>query len=592
MRVPPNAPILGLIALAVVGLALAPLMASPFSITLLNYIGLGALVALGLVLLTGFGGLTSFGQASLVGIGAYTTAWLTTSLGASPWLGALAALAMTGLVAAVLGAVTLRLGGHFLPLSTLAWGIAIYFLFGNIPGLGAHDGIRDIPPLNLFGVSLISNSAIYYLIWACLGIAMWLMSNLLDSREGRAIRSLRGGATMLASLGVNLFRIRLVIFVLAALLAGLSGWLYAHMNRFVSPAPFEVRPSIEYLLMAMVGGSTSIFGAPLGAAVVTLLKNFFQDALPHLSRNASQLEIVAFSILLILILQHARGGVMSAVKRILPRWEVALPSATSETLPRRTQPQAGTPLLAVSDALKRFGGLTAVNKVSFDVKAGEIVALVGPNGAGKSTMFNLITGALSSSSGTFSFLGEDITNAPQRRIAQAGIARTFQHVKLRPKMTLLDNVLLGTYSRTDSGFVRGALRLNAAEEARAKADALYQLERVGLGDKALDLAGNLSLGAQRMVEVARALASDPVLLVLDEPAAGLRKGEKDALGAQLRRLKAEGVTILIVEHDMDFVMDLVDRMVVMDFGAKLAEGLPAEIRANPVVQEAYLGGVA
>src|SRR5262249_40148684 len=288
------------------------MLVAPFTVTLLNYIGIGAIVALGLVLLTGFGGLTSFGQASLVGIGAYATAWLTTCAGANPWLGLALALCLTGAIAAVLGAVTLRLGGHFLPLSTIAWGIAIYFLFGNIPGLGFHDGIKDIPALSIGGISLVSNAAIYYLIWSILGGAMWLTANLLDSREGRAVRALRGGTTMVASLGVDMFRIRLVIFVLGALLAGIAGWLYAHMNRFVSPSPFEVRPSIDYLLMALVGGPTSIYGAVVGAAVVMLLKNFFQGLLPHLSSNAGQLEVVAFSVLLILILQHARGGLMRA----------------------------------------------------------------------------------------------------------------------------------------------------------------------------------------------------------------------------------------------------------------------------------------
>ena len=242
--------------------------------------------------------------------------------------------------------------------------------------------------------------------------------------------------------------------------------------------------------------------------------------------------------------------------------------------------------------MKRFGGLVAVNDVSFDVKTGEIVALIGPNGAGKSTMFNLITGAQRPTAGRITFLGRDITSLPQQKIATAGIARTFQHVKLRPAMSLLDNVLLGTYVRTRSGFAFGASRLDRGEEAQAKAEALRQLERVGLLEKAQVHAGNLPLGSQRMVEVARALAADPVLIVLDEPAAGLRRGEKHALASQLRDLKDEGVTILIVEHDMEFVMGLVDRVVVMDFGAKLTEGLPSEVRASPVVQEAYLGGVA
>jgi branched-chain amino acid transport system permease protein len=424
-----------------------------------------------------------------------------------------------------------------------------------------------------------------------LGGSIWLVSNLLNSREGRAIRSLRGGAVMLASLGVSLFRVRLTIFVIAALLAGLSGWLYAHMTRFVSPSPFEIRPSIEFLLMALAGGSASVYGSVIGAGLVILLKNWIQDVLPLFTTNAGQLEIVAYSVLLILLLQYARGGVMSLVLRLIPAKE-AKRVVGDVGLPRRAAPVKGTPLLQIENATKRFGGLVAVNGVSFEMRAGEILGLIGPNGAGKSTMFNLVTGALPSDGGTFRFLGQDITNLPQARIAKLGIARTFQHVKLRPGMTLIDNVLLGTYLRTSAGFLGGALRLDRAEEATATREALDQLARVGLAEKAYDKAGSLPLGNQRVLEVARALASDPVLLVLDEPAAGLRKGEKEALARQLRDLRDTGVSILLVEHDMEFVMGLVDRLVVMNFGCKLMEGAPEDARRSPAVQEAYLGGQA
>jgi branched-chain amino acid transport system permease protein len=248
--------------------------------------------------------------------------------------------------------------------------------------------------------------------------------------------------------------------------------------------------------------------------------------------------------------------------------------------------------MQVEAATRRFGGLIAVNDVSFEVRAGEILALIGPNGAGKTTMFNLITGALRSSGGRITFAGKDITKATACTIARAGIARTFQHVKLRPRMSLIDNVLLGAYSRTRAGFFAGALRLDRAEEERARGEAMRQLERVGLGAKPYELAGNLPLGNQRLLEIARALAADPVLLVLDEPAAGLRRQEKLALAELLRTLRAEGLTILLVEHDMDFVMGLVDRIVVMEFGCKLTEGTPDAVRADARVQEAYLGGVA
>jgi branched-chain amino acid transport system permease protein len=572
-------------------LAAAPLWAAPFTITLLDYIGIAALVVLGIVLLTGVGGMTSFGQAAFVGIAAYATAWLTTAEGASPWLGLVFALMLSGLVAALLGAVTLRLSGHFLPLGTIAWGIAIYYVFGNMDALGRNNGLSGVPPIAIGSLSLEPTAAIYYLIWGLLVVAMLAIANLLESREGRAIRSLRGGTVLVESLGINAFRVKLITFIVAALLAAVAGWLYAHMIRFVSPAPFDVRTGIQYLFMAILGGSGHILGAVVGAALLTLITNALQDVLPHFSRNGEQLQAIVFCVIYVLALQFARGGVMPFVLRYLPR-RPPPKIVAAEPLPRRTMPAPGTPLLSVERVLKRFGGLEAVSKVGFEVKAREIVGLIGPNGAGKSTLFNLITGALRPDDGTISFLGADITRAGQRRIARAGIARTFQHVKLRPSMSLIDNVLLGTYLRTRAGFIAGALRLDRAEEARARAEALRQLERVGLGAEPFGLAGNLPLGRQRILEVARALAADPAMIILDEPAAGLSRPDKRALSDLLRALREEGVTVLLVEHDMEFVMGLVDRLVVMDFGCKLIEGPPALVRADPRVQEAYLGSVA
>ena len=578
--------------LAIAFIVVAPFIFGSFTITLMNYIGIYAFAVLGLVLLTGVGGLTSFGQAAFVGIGAYATAWYTAVQGGSPWIGLLLALLLTGLVATVLGAATLRLGGHFLPLSTIAWGIAIFFLFGNIDAIGRYSGLPGIPALTIGPVSLGGNLAMYYFIWGLLGIVMLLCRNLLDSRKGRAIRSLRGGIAMVESLAIDSFRMRLAIFVFAGTLAGLSGWLYAHMQRYVNPAPFDIRPSIELLLMALVGGAGHIAGAVVGAAVITLLKNTLQDVLPIFTRYSAQLEVVAFGVLFVVILQKARAGIVPMINRYLPRPPLALP-AQVPPLARRTRPiVSGLPVLTIQGATKRFGALAAVNDVSFEVKGGEVLGLIGPNGAGKSTLLNLITGTAKPNAGRIIFLDHDVTKLAPRHIAARGIARTFQHVKLRPNMTLLDNALLGTYSRTRSGFLAGAMRLDRTEEKSAQFEAFQQLKRVGLGEKAGELAGNLPLGQQRLLEVARALAADPVVVILDEPAAGLRSLEKQILSQLLRTLRNEGMTIVLVEHDMEFVMNLVDRIVVMDFGSKLAEGVPADIRAEPRVQEAYLGGVA
>jgi branched-chain amino acid transport system permease protein len=575
----------------VVAMALLPFAVSNYTVTLLSYVGISALAALGLVLLTGVGGLTSFGQAAFVGVGAYATGWLTTTQHLSPWLGLGLALVLTGGLAALLGAATLRLSGHLLPLSTISWGLAIYFLFGNLDALGRHNGLSGIPPATLGPWSLEGTRAGYWLIWTALCLCLLLCANLLASRQGRAIRSLRGGNAMAESLGVHTFAIRLAVFVIAGLLAGLAGWLTAHVQRTISPSAFDVGPGIEFLFMAMLGGAGHIWGAVLGAALVTLARDGLQDLLPLLGRDTGQMEVVVFGVLFILVLQNARGGLIPALAEYWPRRLPPAP-APADALPHRALPAPGSALLEVQGLVKRFGGLVAVNDVSFTLAAGEILGLIGPNGAGKSTTFNLVTGALAPTAGRVRFAGSDITGLPARRIAACGIARTFQHVKLRPTMSLLENTMLGAHLRTHAGLVAGALRLDRAEEARTRAEAMRQLRRVGLDAHPHERAGNLPLGQQRILEVARALAADPLLIVLDEPAAGLRRLEKQALADLLRALRGEGMTILLVEHDMDFVMGLVDRIVVMDFGTKLAEGKPAEIRADARVQEAYLGGVA
>jgi branched-chain amino acid transport system permease protein len=266
---------------------------------------------------------------------------------------------------------------------------------------------------------------------------------------------------------------------------------------------------------------------------------------------------------------------------------------TSLTLPARAKaPATDTVLLHIEKARKQFGGVIAVNDVSFDVEAGEIVALIGPNGAGKSTTFNLITGVLPSTSGTISVLGEKVDNAPPQEVVKLGVSRTFQHVKLVPDMTVLENVAIGAHLRGHCGAISSMFRFDRSDEARLLAEAARQIERVGLGEQIDQPAGSLSLGQQRIVEIARALCVDPMLLLLDEPAAGLRHMEKQRLARLLRQLRDGGMSVLLVEHDMGFVMDLADRIVVLDFGTKIAEGTPEAIKSNPDVIKAYLGAAA
>ncbi len=583
--------LIGLAAVALMGVAPLLPFTPAFWITLAGYAGLSSLVAIGLVLLTGVGGMTSFGQAAFVGFGAYTTAVLTTSFGFSPWATLPVSLLTTGLAALAIGLVTVRLSGHYLPLGTIAWGISFFYLFGNLAALGGYDGIGGIPPIRIGPWDLVDARAIYYLIWLFVLIAVVLSHNLLDSRMGRAIRALRGGGAFAESFGVDTAEAKLVVFVYAGLLAGLSGWLYAHVQRSVSPSPFGLSAGIEYLLMAVLGGSGYVLGGVVGAGVVAVLNDQLQNGLPKLIEGGGNLDAIVFGILLVAALQFARAGLWPMLRRLGPPAAPKSVDLSAPPLPRTPPPDKGAPLLEVEGVSKRFGGLVAVNDVSFSVRGGEIVGLIGPNGAGKSTTFNLLTGVTSATSGAIRFRGERIDRLPARKIAERGIARTFQHVKLVPGMTVLENVAIGAHLRARVGALSSLFRLDRAREAEIIAEAARQIARVGLAEHMHKPAGSLALGQARVAEIARALCLDPALLLLDEPAAGLRFAEKKQLAELLKRLRAEGTSILLVEHDMDFVMTLTDHIVVLDFGAKIAEGAPKIVAESPVVLEAYLGGV-
>jgi branched-chain amino acid transport system permease protein len=565
----------------------------PFWIVLLDNIGLAALVAMGLVLLTGVGGLTSFGQAAFCGFGAYTTAVLTTAYGVSPWLTLPLALLVSGVAAVLLGIVTVRLSGHYLPLGTIAWGIALFYLFSKLEFLGRNDGISAIPPLAIGSLKMLDPGTIYFVIWIAVILCAVLSMNLLDSRTGRAIRALRRGHVAAEAFGVQTPRAKLLVFIYAAVLAGLSGWLYAHFQRAANPTPFGAQAGIEYLFIAVVGGAGYVWGAVLGAAIVVVLKEILQSYLPLVFGGQGQLEIIVFGIMLVVLLQLAPTGVWPWLMSLLP-FEFGRKRPDTKVAPlAHARPNVKTgALLQIDNARKQFGGVIAVNNVSFDVQARQIVALIGPNGAGKSTTFNLITGVLTSSGGTIALLGRNIDNAPPQEVAKLGVARTFQHVKLVPDMTVLENVAIGAHLRGHAGAIASMLRLDRADEAGLLAEAARQIERVGLSEQLNQLAGSLSLGQQRIVEIARALCVDPILLLLDEPAAGLRHMEKQRLAALLRQLRDGGMSVLLVEHDMGFVMDLADRIVVLDFGTKIAEGTPAAIKANPDVIKAYLGAAS
>jgi branched-chain amino acid transport system permease protein len=565
-----------------------------FWVTLADMAGIAAITTTGVVALTGIANMTSFGQATFMGFGAYSAA-LVAQAGYTPWLGLAAAILVSALAALLIGLVTIRLSGHYLALGTIAWSVALYYLAGNLDLLGRNDGLSGLPPISVGGLPLTDSRDFAVLVVLMLAATLLMSRNLLDSRWGRAIRALQGGAQAAASSGISLFRARMLAFVYAGVLAGIAGWLYAHMQRAVNPTPFGLQAGIEYLLMAVVGGGAYLPGAVLGATIVTVLKDRLQTWLPLLIGASGNFENIVFGVALVALLQTAPEGLwphLAKPYRVKPRRRAEGIDPAAAPLPHTPCPAPGTELIAARHLTRRFGGLTAVNDISFTVGAAEVVGLIGPNGAGKSTTFNLLTGVTPPSGGLVRLCGDTPRRLTPPLVARRRIARSFQHVRLARTMSVIENVVVGAHLRGRAGPLAALLRLDRREEARLFAEAATQLARVGLAAQADQPAASLALGQQRLLEIARALCLDPTLLLLDEPAAGLRHHEKIALAGLLRQLRAEGLGILLVEHDMDFVMTLADRLVVLDFGTRIAEGAPASVRRDKAVIEAYLGAEA
>ena len=307
---------------------ISPFILPDYQVTLLNYIGLNALVVLGLVLLTGVGGMTSFGQAALVGIGAYTTAYITATeqlpswlawTHGSPWAALILGVIITIISAIIVGGMTLKLSGHYLPLGTIAWGISLYYFFSTIESLGGHSGISNIPSVSVFGYALDSSNKMYYLIWLILFIAIILTKNLLNSREGRAIRALNGGQLMAESMGVNTFRSKLVVFTISSIFASISGWLYAHNQAFINPTPFGLQMGIDYLFMALLGGVGHIWGAILGAGIFTMARQWLQDFLPIIFGSEGHYETIVFGLLIVVLMQKAPSGLWPMLVKCIPQ---------------------------------------------------------------------------------------------------------------------------------------------------------------------------------------------------------------------------------------------------------------------------------
>jgi branched-chain amino acid transport system permease protein len=558
----------GLVALA----ATTPL--NGYALNILMQAATYAIAVIGLTVVLGLCGQINLAQAGFFGIGAYAVGLGTVDGGLNFWICLVIGLGLAVVLGAALGASTLRLGGHYLAMVTISFQQILTLVLTNwIPVTHGPDGVPNIrrPALFADGQSYL---ALCVLVLAIVG---WLVWHMPRTRLGRAMRAVRDNELAAGVSGIDIYRTKVAAFALGALLAGLGGGLFAGSFTYISPDQFSFAESIVFLTMALLGGVGSPVGAVIGTALLILIPEWlrFLKEIPGL-----YLAIYGLAVILIVVfMPDGIWGFLGDQVRRLRRGRPGPAPAAELTL---SQGEAsGAPMLEVSELAKHFGGLKAVDAVSFTVARGGIHALIGPNGSGKTTTLNVLSGLYSPTGGTVRLAGQDVTRLPPHRRAAAGIGRTFQNIRLFRSMSALENVVIGAERPNNP--------LGASDRASLEARARAALAFVGLEGRAEEPISGFSYGHQRLIEIARALAGNPVLLLLDEPAAGLNSSEKNALTVLLRRMAAKGLTILIIDHDMTLVSDVASHVTVLNFGRRIADGVTATVLREPAVIQAYLG---
>ncbi|HEV8642022.1 MAG TPA: branched-chain amino acid ABC transporter ATP-binding protein/permease [Methylomirabilota bacterium] len=577
---------------AAVAASVPLLTANTYYLYLGMTVGIMVVITSGFNVLAGLSGQVSLGHAGLYAIGAYAAAILATR-----WHLALAAalplsVALTAAIGAVLALAALRVSGPYLAMVTIAFGIIVEHALIEWVGLtGGPGGIFNIPKPTLAGVPL-PLGRYYFVVAAAAGLALWMTHNLMSSAWGRALIAVKGSDIAAESLGLGTYGLRTAAFTISAAFAGAGGCLFSFLNGYVSPDSFTLQTSILFLLIVLFGGLGILAGPLVGALVLVLL--------PELLREFLDYRLIFYGGLLLGSIYFLPRGAVGAVQDLWRRQPRAVPAppagSASAWAPAdaaagfaaRPAPAPGRPLLVVEDLSVAFGGIQAVADVDLTVAAGTIHSLIGPNGAGKTTLVNLVTGFYRPDRGHITFDGVPITGLTPAAIARRGLARTFQTPQLFEELTVLENVMVGVAGHRLGSFA-AALTGTGHAEAALRQQATALLQTAGLGDWADVPAGALPFGLRRRLEIGRALGAGATMLLLDEPAAGLVPTEIAELDALLGRLREAGLTILLIEHHIELVMAVSDRVTVLDEGRVIAEGRPEAVQRDPAVVEAYLG---